>query len=156
MRDSGALACSSRRAVLSSPLPPDYSIASFMRLLCAGALTIPQPDEAHTGPERLEMVWLTQDGDQASRRQIRGNRTSGCVLKRRTRMRGFLILVLLMVGTTANAHPGHWADVAGHDHWIAGAAIGLAGIAAIWGALKGKKAKDETEEEPEELEEETA
>lgn len=71
-------------------------------------------------------------------------------------MRGFLILVLLMAGTSAMAHPGHWADVAGHDHWIAGAAIGLAGLAAIWGALKGKKAKDDNEEEPEDLEEETA
>ncbi len=71
-------------------------------------------------------------------------------------MRGFLILVLFMAGTSANAHPGHWADVAGHDHWVAGAAIGLAGLAAIWGALKGKKAKQDSEEEPEELEEETA
>lgn len=54
------------------------------------------------------------------------------------------------------AHPGHWADVAGHDHWIAGAAIGLAGLAAIWGALKGKKEKEAAAEAEEELEEETA
>lgn len=71
-------------------------------------------------------------------------------------MRGVLAIVLMFVGSTAMAHPGHWADVAGHDHWVAGAAIGLAGLAAIWGALKGKKAQQETEEPEEELEEETA
>lgn len=72
-------------------------------------------------------------------------------------MRGFLALVLTVAGSSAAAHPGHWADVAGHDHWIAGAAIGLAGLAAIWGALKGKKALAEAEEaKEEELEEEAA
>ena len=71
-------------------------------------------------------------------------------------MRGFVTLALMFFGSTAMAHPGHWADVAGHDHWIAGAAIGLAGLAAIWGALKGKKAKEEVAEADEELEEEVA
>lgn len=71
-------------------------------------------------------------------------------------MRGFLALVLMVAGSTAAAHPGHWADVAGHDHWVAGAAIGLAGLAAIWGALKGKKAKEEVAEIEDELEEEVA
>jgi putative Mn2+ efflux pump MntP len=70
-------------------------------------------------------------------------------------MRGLFTLILATFGTTAAAHPGHWADVAGHDHWVAGAAIGLAGLAAIWGALKGKKAKEEAEVE-EDMEEETA
>ena len=70
-------------------------------------------------------------------------------------MRGFLTLMLVLIATGAAAHPGHWADVAGHDHWVAGAAIGLAGLAALWGALKGKKAKEEAEPE-EELEEEAA
>jgi hypothetical protein len=47
--------------------------------------------------------------------------------------------------------------LAGHDHWVAGAAIGVAGLADIWGALKGKKADKEVEPEPEEeLEEEAA
>ncbi len=71
-------------------------------------------------------------------------------------MRGLLILVMTFAGSSAAAHPGHWADVAGHDHWVAGAAIGLAGLAAIWGALKGKKAKEETAEAEDALEEETA
>lgn len=70
-------------------------------------------------------------------------------------MRGLLTLTLICTGSAAAAHPGHWADLAGHDHWVAGAAIGLAGLAAIWGALKGKKAEEETEVE-EELEEEAA
>ncbi|WP_296424814.1 DUF6732 family protein [Yoonia sp.] len=65
-------------------------------------------------------------------------------------MRFLYSLMLVFAGSAAAAHPGHWADVAGHDHWVAGAAIGLAGLAAIWGALKGKKAKEEPEEEMEE------
>ena len=70
-------------------------------------------------------------------------------------MRGLLTLTLIFAGNAAAAHPGHWADIAGHDHWIAGAAIGLAGLAAIWGALKGKKAQEVSEPE-EEMEEEAA
>jgi hypothetical protein len=71
-------------------------------------------------------------------------------------MRGLLTLTLIFTGSAAAAHPGHWADLAGHDHWVAGAAIGLAGLAAIWGALKGKKADEGAEEVEEELEEEAA
>ena len=71
-------------------------------------------------------------------------------------MRGLLIFMLTLTGSTAMAHPGHWADVASHDHWIAGAAIGLAGIAAVWGILKGKKNKEAAAESEEDLEEETA
>ena len=70
-------------------------------------------------------------------------------------MRRLLPLIVIPLSTPAFAHPGHWADVAGHDHWVAGAAIGLAGLAAIWGAFKGKRAKDEAKVE-EELEEEAA
>lgn len=71
-------------------------------------------------------------------------------------MRGSLTLLFIFAGSSALAHPGHWADAAGHDHWIAGAAIGLAGIAAIWGILKGKKDRETLAEAEEELEEETA
>lgn len=38
----------------------------------------------------------------------------------------------------ALAHPGHLAGLAGHDHWVAGAAIGLAAALGLWGALKGR------------------
>lgn len=71
-------------------------------------------------------------------------------------MRLIAVLMLMLASTSAAAHPGHWTDVAGHDHWVAGVAIGLAGLAAIWGALKGKKADDRDPEAEEELEEEAA
>jgi len=69
-------------------------------------------------------------------------------------MRLFTLALLLLIGSPAVADPGHWGELAGHDHWVAGAAIGLAGLAALWGALKGKKKEPEPEDE--ELEEETA
>ncbi|MEM9393681.1 MAG: DUF6732 family protein [Pseudomonadota bacterium] len=50
-----------------------------------------------------------------------------------------LALFLLWCGAPARAHPGHLETLAGHDHWIAGAAIGLSIALGIWGALKGKK-----------------
>lgn len=113
-------------------------------------------DEAQTGPERLEMLRLTQDGGFDITSSIPDSRASGHEMKRRTHMRGLLTLSLIFAGSAAVAHPGHWADLAGHDHWVAGAAIGLAGLAAIWGALKGKKAKEEPVEAEDDLEEETA
>ena len=69
-------------------------------------------------------------------------------------MRFLLVFGCCVSGQSAVAHTGHWADLAGHDHWVAGAAIGLVGLAAIWGAAKGKKAEEEAPEE--ELEEEAA
>jgi putative Mn2+ efflux pump MntP len=71
-------------------------------------------------------------------------------------MRMMLSAVLICAATGAAAHPGHLGDLAGHDHWVAGAAIALAGLAAIWGALKGKKAKQDEEQPQDDLEEETA
>lgn len=70
-------------------------------------------------------------------------------------MRYTLTLILIVSAGMAQAHPGHLAGVAGHDHWVAGAAIGLAILAGIYGALKGRKETtdaaqddvDETEEE---------
>ena len=51
------------------------------------------------------------------------------------------------------AHIGHLGDVAGHDHWVAGAAIGIAVAAGLWGWLtKDDDAEDaaEPEADPEE------
>ena len=47
----------------------------------------------------------------------------------------------------AFAHVGHVGELAGHDHWIAIAALGVA--AAVWaaGKLKGR-AKEPAEDEP--------
>ena len=71
-------------------------------------------------------------------------------------MRAILSTILIFTASGAAAHPGHWADLAGHDHWVAGAAIGLAGLAAIWGALKGTKERDAEEAAEEDIEEEAA
>jgi len=63
-------------------------------------------------------------------------------------MKAICYLIALMWGTSAAAHPGHLIEVAGHDHVLAGVAIGAAIAAGLWGALKGKpKADDTTEDE---------
>ena len=49
-------------------------------------------------------------------------------------------LWLSLFAAPAAAHPGHLAELAGHNHWVAGAAIGAAIALGLWGALKGKKA----------------
>lgn len=50
-----------------------------------------------------------------------------------------ILISLLLMTTPALAHVGHVGALAGHDHWVAGAAIGLAIGVGIWGALKGRK-----------------
>lgn len=70
-------------------------------------------------------------------------------------MRTTLSLIAMLFATSASAHPGHIADVAGHDHWVAGAAVGIAVLVGLWGALKGR-GRDETAVEPEEETEEEA
>lgn len=61
-------------------------------------------------------------------------------------MRLALILTFSMFGTAGAAHPGHLADLAGHDHWVAGAAIGLIILTGLYGALKGGKDEDPSED----------
>ena len=51
-----------------------------------------------------------------------------------------LTALWLALPTTASAHLGHFGVLAGHDHWVAGAAIGAAAAVAAWGLLAGKKA----------------
>ena len=68
-------------------------------------------------------------------------------------MRRLLSVLLIFASTAVSAHPGHVADLAGHNHWVAGAAIGAAVIIGVWGALKGKR---KTDTETEELAEENA
>jgi len=64
-------------------------------------------------------------------------------------MRIFWILVI--TAGPAVADPGHLAGLGGHDHWIAGIAIGAAIAAGLWGALKGKP-EEEAEAEIDEPE----
>lgn len=59
------------------------------------------------------------------------------------------LLLLTLVPATAMAHPGHLVDAAGHDHLLAGAAIAIAIGVAIWGALKGRR-DDETSDDVDE------
>ncbi|WP_102108744.1 DUF6732 family protein [Oceaniglobus roseus] len=62
-------------------------------------------------------------------------------------------LLALLAPGAALAHPGHLAGLAGHDHWVAGAAIGTAIALGLWAGLKerGKRRKrEETEDATEE------
>ena len=52
----------------------------------------------------------------------------------------------------ASAHPGHLAGAAGHNHWVAGAAIGLAVGIGLWQTIRDRRrrkadpAGDETQD----------
>ena len=63
-----------------------------------------------------------------------------------------LLCFSLVLAAPAPAHVGHLGEAAGHDHWIAGIAIGVAIGVSIWGALKGKKQEEAPEEEAEDIE----
>ena len=54
-------------------------------------------------------------------------------------MTRMLTLLILLPGP-ALAHFGHLGEVAGHDHWVAGAAIGAAALAGLWAAWTDRKA----------------
>jgi hydrogenase/urease accessory protein HupE len=58
-------------------------------------------------------------------------------------------VVVLLWSSAALAHPGHFAEVAGHGHWLGAAALGAAIALGAWAALKGKKAeKSDADDEP--------
>lgn len=60
-------------------------------------------------------------------------------------MRSALTLPVVLAAGPAAAHPGHLAaGLAGHDHWVAGAAVGAAVLAGVLAALKGRR-RPETE-----------
>jgi len=62
-------------------------------------------------------------------------------------MKHFLAVFLSLWAGAAFAHPGHLIEVAGHDHVLAGVAIGAAIAAGLWGALKGKPAAGQDTDE---------
>ena len=65
-------------------------------------------------------------------------------------MKQTFILIFSLIAGTAQAHTGHLTDVAGHDHWVAGAALGAAIAIALWAGLKSKnKAKSESDDQAE-------
>lgn len=60
--------------------------------------------------------------------------------------------ILLLSASPAAADPGHLASSGGHDHLVAGVAIGAAIALAAWQILKGALTEEddkETEETPE-------
>jgi hypothetical protein len=59
----------------------------------------------------------------------------------------FCLAGLALIPAPALAHPGHLAGLAGHDHWVAGAAIGAAIALGLYGLLKGQKGRKDTETE---------
>ena len=70
-------------------------------------------------------------------------------------MRSALFLILMLSANAASAHVGHLGELAGHDHWVAGAALGLAILLGLREALKARKddagkASQEADEEAEE------
>lgn len=60
--------------------------------------------------------------------------------------RCMLAVLVTLSASAAWSHPGHLAGLAGHDHWVAGAAIGLAIALGLYGALKGKTSNPEAAE----------
>ncbi len=53
-------------------------------------------------------------------------------------MRLSLMSVMIVWASTAGAHVGHVADVAGHGHWVGAAAIGLAVLVGLYGKRKDR------------------
>jgi hypothetical protein len=54
-------------------------------------------------------------------------------------MRRILVLTAIALPLPAFAHVGHLGDLAGHSHWIA---LGALGIATVIGGLASAKGKD--------------
>ncbi|MCV6604400.1 MAG: hypothetical protein OIF34_03775 [Porticoccaceae bacterium] len=61
-------------------------------------------------------------------------------------MKYVMILPAILLAGTAEAHPGHLAEAAGHGHWLGAAAIGAAIAIGLWVGLKGRRNKAEEAE----------
>ena len=64
------------------------------------------------------------------------------------RIISILVPAVLAAGPAA-AHVGHWGALAGHDHWVAGAALGGALLAGILAGLRADRKGGAKEPEPE-------
>ena len=71
-------------------------------------------------------------------------------------MRYALALMMILSAQAASAHVGHLGEFAGHDHWVAGAALGIAIALGIREALKGRKTEEPKEEIEDDAEEAAA
>lgn len=65
-----------------------------------------------------------------------------------------ILPLMILLPSGAFAHLGHVGELAGHDHWVAGAAIGAAVLVGLWGAWKGRKEKDSDAREDDDATEE--
>ncbi|PZX19093.1 hypothetical protein LX81_00793 [Palleronia aestuarii] len=70
--------------------------------------------------------------------------------------RFLLPVAFVLLPVPALAHTGHLGALSGHDHWIAGAALGVAAGIAIWKAAKGRASRPEDQAVPEAAAEEDA
>ena len=61
------------------------------------------------------------------------------------RYAGFI--AALFAAGSAQAHPGHLSEVAGHGHWLGAAALGAAIAIGLWAGLKGRKETQDAEPE---------
>jgi len=71
-------------------------------------------------------------------------------------MKTLMTLIFAGLAGPALAHPTHIIDLAGHNHWLAAAAIAAAAAAALWQAksrgedAEAEDAEEETDAEPQE------
>jgi hypothetical protein len=72
-------------------------------------------------------------------------------------MRRSLILIAILTPQAALAHVGHIGELAGHSHWIALGALGLATVVGALASRGGKRseqpeddAASDTDDEPQE------
>jgi hypothetical protein len=59
-------------------------------------------------------------------------------------MKATIALLAALIATPALAHPGHFAESHGHDHWLAAGLLALAaviGVVALWRARRSRAAK---------------
>ena len=63
-------------------------------------------------------------------------------------MRRIIVLTAIAQPLPAFAHVGHLGDLAGHSHWIA---LGALGIATVVGALASAKGKDRSPDAEEDV-----
>ena len=54
-----------------------------------------------------------------------------------------IITPLLLTPLPAAAHVGHLGELAGHDHWVAGAVLGAAVLGGLLAGLRGRGARGE-------------
>ncbi len=63
-------------------------------------------------------------------------------------MKAAIATLAVLAATPALAHPGHYAESAGHSHWLAAGALALACLiagAALWRGRRPRKTRKTAE-----------